>query len=831
MFRNYLLTALRNFTGRKLYTLINVGGLAVGLTCAMFIILFARYELSYDKWVPDSENLYRIELNFHRGGDPWYLATAPFPLLRTMQEQIPEVKATTHLVQEPMTVAVGDRRFAETVAFVDPGFFQVIKLPLVEGDPSRVLAQPESVVLSQSMARKYFADVDPIGKIITVTGSGWACDRTDAACLTAAHSVTITGLLRDLPSNTQLAVDFIIPNSSQADDVSPVYREQAWTSAESFEYVVLAPGADPEAVLGKLGPILDRTIPPTKLAEGMRASEQEQFHLTRFRDVHLTSDNYGGMTPPGSRTTVYGFLVIGALILLIACFNFTNLATARATMRAREISLRKVMGARRDQLIVQFLGESILMALAALVLALALVEPLLPVFDRFLNKPIAFHYLTDWPLLLAIVGIALVAGLLGGVYPAIVLSSFRPAAALRTNAAKQSGSGWLRTGLVVMQFAVSIALGIAAIVVFAQISFARHLDWGFDRDGIVVLRNITKLTQAASDSFANALRANSDIVGVALSDGVPLNLFNVSNTPVEIQGKSQSLTAHVISISPEFPSLYGMRLLAGRLLSTAHGEDVFSSYPFFSSPSAADQNTDHNVLINEEAARRFGYTAEDAVGKTMVGSGERVRIAGVLSDSLIDGARESISPAVYVDYPARRTLLSVRMHSDRVPQTLSYIDKTWRLYAPSSAIQRYFLTDDFDNQFKSDEEQGAVFGIFVGIAITIACLGLYGVAAFTAERRTREIGIRKVFGARTHEVVRLLLWQFSIPVLIANVIAWPVAYYYLHHWLESYTYRISLNPLYFVTASAVALGIASLTILAHAVRVARASPIVALGYE
>jgi putative ABC transport system permease protein len=830
LFRHYFITALRNLAKHKLYSFINIAGLSVGIACAIFIVLFLRDEVSYDRWIPDSGNLYRVELTARMlGRPPWHLTTAPFPLLRTMQDQIPEVKATTHLVPEPMTAAVGDRQFSESVAVVDPNFFQVIKLPLVEGDPAGVFAQPESIVLSQSAARKYFGDIDPLGKTVTVTGSGILCDRNDAACLTAAHPLTVTGVLRDLPNNTHLVADLVMPNSSQADGLRPAYREQAWQSTDGgYEYIALTPGADPDSVLVKVKPIIDQFIDP----ENKGGSDSDQIRLTQFWNVHLTSDNYGGMKPPGSWTTVYGFAIIALLIVVVACFNFMNLATARATLRAQEISLRKVVGATRPQLIIQFLGEALLTAVISLVVALALVEILLPVYDSFLNRPIAFSYVTDRLFIGAIVAGAIIAGLLSGAYPALVLSSFRPAGVLKTSTSTQTGSGVMRTALVVFQFAVSIALGIGAIVVFGQIRFAHNIDLGFDRDGIVILRGMTKLTATASESLAHALRSNPEIVDTALSNAVPFNLFNVDNVQLQTEGQSDFFTAHMVNISPEFPSLYGMRLLAGRLLSTAHGEDVFSSYPFFPPDSAPDPDAGRNVIINNDAARRLGYTAKEAVGQTIVSRrGGHVKIVGVLGDSKIDGLRESVSPAVYADYPLRNTLLSIRISNSHVPATLSYIDKTWRSFAPSSAIQRYFLSDTFDNLFQSDERQGAMFAIFVGIAILISCLGLFGLAAFTAERRTKEIGIRKVFGARTQDVVRLLLWQFSIPVLIANVIAWPIAYYYLHRWLESYAYRISLNPLYFLTAGAIALAIAWATIFTHALRIARASPIFALRYE
>jgi putative ABC transport system permease protein len=822
MFRHYLVTALRNFTRHKLYSFINVAGLSIGLACATLIALFVRDELSYDRWIPDSSNLYRVELTFHLPGRaPWRLATAPFPLLGAMQEQIPEVRAVTHLVPEAMTVAVGDRQFLETVAVVDPDFFQMLKLPWVEGDPNHAFAQPESIVLSQSIARKYFGNTDPLGKTMTVKEAG--CWK-DSGCV-VAHPLTVTGVLKDLPHNTQLAADLVLPNTSQADELLPWWKEHNWTSTEgAYGYVALVPGADRGAILTKLKPILDRNIANSSGAFTL-GSDMEEFHLIPFRSVHLTSDQYGGMRPPGSWTTVYGFSVIAILILLVACFNFTNLSTARAMLRAREISLRKTVGAKRSQLIVQTVGEAVLMALVALLVALALVEVLLPAYDRFLDRPITFHYAADWHFLLGVIAVTVVAGVVSGAYPALVLSRFRPATVLKTSAATQTGSGLTRLTLVVLQFAVSIGLGISAIVVASQIGYLRTIDPGFNRDGIVIIRGANILKPPAQESFARALSAHPGIVAVALSTAVPFDLFNLSNNTVRVPGSPQTFVAHIFNASPEFPRLYGVKLLAGRLLSHERGEDRLSA-------GQPNLNEGRNVLINAEAARRFGYGVEEAIGKTIVTGESRLTIAGVLGDAKIDGMKDPVQPTVYLYKPDDNIILvSVRVHRDRISDSLSYIDNTWRSFAPGSAISRYFLSDIFDSQFKPEEKQDAMFGLFVAIAIFIACLGLFGLAAFTAERRTKEIGVRKVFGARTIDIVRLLLWQFSIPVLIANAIAWPVAYYYLHHWLESYAYRISLNPLYFLTAGVVALAIAWFTVLAHAVRVARANPIHALRYE
>ncbi len=532
MFQNYLVVALRNFVRHRLYSFINVAGLTVGLVCALFIILFLKDETSYDKWIPDSGNLYRVEAVFTLPGQaPMHVGGVPFPIPPAMQEHFPEVQGQTHLTTEGVTVIIEDRTFSERADVVDPGFFQLLKLPLVSGNAAQVFSQPDSVVLSQTMARKYFGDNNPMGKNLTVVSQ--TCDETRSLCHAEKHLMTVTGVLRDLPHNTQIRGDIFFPVTSSADQL-PQKEKEAWLDNHGFGFVRLAPGADPAAVVTKTLALIDRSVDIKKLADmDLRGSQILQIRLTPFQDVHLSTEQFGGMTTAGSWTTVYGFAIIGILIQLVACFNFTNLATARATMRAREVSLRKVMGAKRKQLIVQFMGESVLLALLALVLALALAEVLLPVYAEFLDRPITFHYLRDWPLTLGVIGVAIISGVLSGVYPALVLSKFRPAAILRTNQTKQGGSNILRTSLVVVQFAVSIGLGIAALVIFAQTSFARNIDMGFRRDNIVVMA--ASLPSDARESFSNALRANPNIIQVASSWSVPLD-GNSSNWVVHAPG-------------------------------------------------------------------------------------------------------------------------------------------------------------------------------------------------------------------------------------------------------------------------------------------------------
>jgi putative ABC transport system permease protein len=828
MIKSYLTIALRNIVRHKLYSFINIAGLAVGLACLILIILFVRDELSYDKWIPGSDKLYRVEVTFHVPDRPdIILSQTSMPLPLAMKDQIPEVKAATRLALQTPAITVGSRQFADTVAVVDPNFLQVIPLPLVWGDPHAALANPESVILSQSTARKYFGNENPIGKTISVLKP--PCPPTAATCDNSTVPLKVTAVMRDLPHNTQLVADLMIPNTSIVDRIDQQAKRCWVCNNRTYGYVILAPGADPAQIVTKLKPVLDRSVDLSAFTTiKIPGSQILQPRLVPFRDAHLTTDRYFGMKPPGSWTTLYGIAVIGLLILLVACFNFMNLATARATLRAREISLRKCMGATRRQLIIQFLGESVLMTLVALVLALALVEVLLPSYSSFLQVPLTLHYLSDWPLMLAILGIAILAGLVGGFYPALVLSGFRPATVLRANQSGNPGSGKLRATLVVLQFAVSIGLGIAATVVFQQIDFVRHLDLGFRRDNIVIT-GTNRLSPASMEAFAQALARGPGIIGVTRSSQIA---FSGAGNVMVVQkpGDQHMYTPTHFAVTPDYFQLYGIKIVAGRGFSANRGEDVFTYTESLTAPDEA-KNEGHNVMINAKLARNLGYSPAGIIGQTFIFGKARMKVIGVTTDTLIEGARTPPVAMVYVYAPNFPQNLSIRVQAGRTQEAMAYIERVSRAFVPNVLMTRTFLDDTFERLYSADKKQGQMFAIFVAIAIVIACLGLFGLAAFTAGRRTKEIGIRKVFGARIRDVVWLLLWQFSIPVLIANLIAWPIAWYYLHGWLQGFSYRIVLSPFYFLGAGLMALLIAWATVFSHARRVAAANPIHALRYE
>lgn len=827
MIMHSLRVAARGIASHKLYSLINIAGLAVGLTCVIFVVVFVRDQLSYDKWIPGTQNLYRLELSVVLPGrGPLPMAMIPNPMPVAMRGQIPGVTAMTRLSTWTKTLSIGARKISQDIDVVDPNFFTVIRLPLLRGDPATVFRQPDSVVLSESAARTYFGTADPIGRILTTEGY---CGRHAATCPQVA--LRVTGVMRDLPPNTQLKGDVFIPTTSLANPFPKRWR-QNWFYENGFGFVRLAPGVSPASVTAATAAIFDQDVTPElskKAGVHVLGSKVYRAHLTPFRDVHLDSSRWeGNMKPPGSWSTLYGVATIGMLTLLVACFNFMNLTTARATLRTREIALRKLLGARRGQLTAQFLGEAVLISLLSLLLALALAEVLLPVFANFLRTPISLHYLTDWRLLLLLVGVAVVTGLISGSYPALVLSGFRPAAGLRSGDAGSARTGRLRNVLVVLQFAVSLGMGIAAAVVFGQVNYARHMNMGLHRRDIVIVGSNNHLTGKKEEAFADALRSNRGVIAVGLSGFVPFGQAHMTSQ-IQVPGQAARIYIDTTVIDPDYPKVYGIPIIAGRLLSATRGSDRMHRFGVLSFRDHL--NDGRNVLVNAAAARRLGFSPQQAVGRTILFKRAQVRIVGVLADAKIHGTQEPAPAMVYIYVPSAPMSVSVRLRPGRIPQTLRFIDRTWHTFLPTVVEQRWFLEGSFKQLYRADQREGAMLGVFVVVALVIGCLGLYGLAVFTAERRTKEIGIRKVSGARTFDIVRLMLWRISAPVLISNLIAWPVAYGYLRQWLEGFAYHIALNPLYFVTAGVAGLLIAWATVYANTLRLARANPIRALRYE
>jgi putative ABC transport system permease protein len=642
----------------------------------------------------------------------------------------------------------------------------------------------------------------------------------------------VTGILRDLPYNTQFHGDVFVlyprPLPRTAATSTNLDPDQ-WLTMDVSSYVRLAPGADPQTVARQLSTVLRRHLSPAFMSQlgsiipGAKG-DVIKARLVPLQDVHLTPYTQGsGMKSPTSRILVFGFAAIAALVLLVAGVNFANLATARASLRAREVALRKVMGASKRQLVVQFITEAVLTALLALCLAFSLTELLLPAYSGFLGHTMTLDYLGNWPFVAAMVAIAGMTGLFSGVYPAFILSSFRPGTVLHSKAAAPGRTGVIRTILVIFQFAVSIGLIIAAAAIFYQIRFANRLDLGFDRDNIVMVPvKGVGLSQAALESMTGEISALPGAAGVAMSDKVPGSGNSPANA-VRIAATGASIQVMQYSVSAEFAAVYGVKLEAGRFLSRDHSTDLHHG---------AGPEGGRNILIDDHAARALGFTPEGAVGKAIDLIGGRVTIVGVVHNVLFAGAQAvQVSPTIFYTDPELYSDVSVRLRADRVPETLAAIGGIWQRHVPARPFHSRFVEASVRQLYADTERQSTLLNVFVVVAVFIASLGMFGLAAFVVERRTKEIGIRKIMGAKTGDIIRLLLWQFSIPVLLANAIAWPVAWYWLHDWLSGFAYRISLSPLYFVGAGAAALAIAWATVFVHALRVARANPIRALRYE
>ena len=833
MFQNYVVVALRNLAKHRLYSFINIAGLAVALASAILIMLFVRDELSWDKWIPGQNNLYRAEgVVYPPGRDPITASSSMYPLADVLKNEISGVVETTRLTQQNSAVKYGDKSFFEPINPVGANFFQVIQIPLLKGDPATVLARPDTAVITQSIAKKYFGDEDPTGKVfIFDTGA----------------TVEVTGLIADLPHNTHLDSKIFIPLGSKADraygpDGPNNPGANNWLSFNYYTYFRIAPGVAIDSVVAQFPDMVRKYVRPEPLGlpAGSDTAELLKLNAVAFDELHFsTSQLTFGDVPAGDWGTIYGFTIIAALILLIACINFMNLATARATQRAREVAMRKVVGASRRQLIVQFLGESVMIAIFSLIVALALVELLLPVYSTFVDRPIALSYLRDWDVALGALAMAVITGLLGGIYPALVLSGFRPATVLKSNRSGQSGSGNLRAALVILQFSISIGLGITAAVVYGQTLYARSFDVGLKRDNMLILTGIGRdQVEPVRETLRNELKANPDVISVVASQSVPFDtnenntLWMVSDNPAD------NIIIRQMDVEPEFFEAYGIKLIAGRFLSKDRGEDRRDvDVEDFNAPEPENLS----VLINEAAVRRLGFkTPQEAIGKTVresVGPGSEsettaVRvIVGVVADAHFDSLRQPILPTRYVYTPDGVNHFTVSIKGENIQATTEFVRQTWARLVPDLPIRLAFLDDSYQALYAQDAKRGEMFGLFTVIAIVVACLGLFGLASFTAERRTKEIGIRKVFGARVRDIVGLLLWQFSKPVLIANLIAWPVAWYYLHDWLKGFAYRIDLGPGYFLAAGLGALVIAWGTVALHSMRVARSKPVNALRYE
>lgn len=827
MWRNYLTVALRTLTRNRAYALVNICGLALGLAACLTILLYVRYESSFDSWLPDHERIHQVQATWHEPGQPVSRSQhSPFPIRETLAAGFPEIEALTVLrAGKTVLMKDGQPMFLDAAA-VDPSFFDVFRLEFVDGSAKRALADMNSVVLTESEAVRLLGTARAVGRTITL-GAG-----------EGRRDYPVAGVIRDLPGNSSLKLSLLYRHNPADFDSLPA-SDKGWGNMDQQHYVKLRPGADPAAINAELPAWEKRTIAP-QLIDGRSSSQADilDLKLVPIADVHLGDAVQGALTPPGDARTLATFGIVALLILGMAVMNFINLSTARATQRAREVALRKVLGARRSQLVAQLLGESLLTAGIAMILALAMVEIAGEWIGAWIGADLKVRYTGEGGMLLSALGLFLLTGLLGGLYPAFYLSRFQPAEVLRANkaSAEAPGSGRLRATLVVLQFAIAIGLIVCTSIIYWQTRYVQEVDPGYRRDGLIQIDSAWRFAGDSAE-YEAARREILAIPGVVAAGRTNLGIAatNKSIQAVRAPGAPEGLSMGFYPVDADFFRTMDMRLLAGRFLGDSFAEDkvIRKDGDGVAQPVGGGVN----IVVNREAAKLIGFESpQAALGKTIRVSLDGLdmvpsTIVGVVGDTRIRTARDAIEPLLYRYDPPRTSQVLVRYAEARPLDVMAGLARVWRKFEPEIPFQGRFAEDVIAELYAAERARAALFAAFSALAVLIACLGLYSLATFATERRTKEIGIRKVLGARVRDIVRLLAWQFSKPVILANLVAWPVAWWTMRDWLNTFDARIPLSAGPFVLAGLVALAIAVVTVAGHALRVARLNPIHALRYE
>ena len=834
MWKHYLTVGIRALIKSRTYAFINLFGLTIGLAACLAVLVYIRYELSYDKWLADADRTFQFQQWVIASDDPNVTpgGTQMTSYLSGQRlRQFPQIEQAVYVGrQQPVIVQNGQGTLSENFVFVDGPLFEVLRIPFVRGDPSSALDSPGTMVLTETEAMRRFGTVDALGRTLTIATSRGPTDYR------------ITGVVRDPPRNSHLALSVVARVDFEALFGASSPFLTGWMPKNGWVYARLRPGAE-VAEIARQMPAWERRNIPDTMVGGQRDNigENVDWRLVNVRDLHL-GEPQNGMRPGNDRGTIGALAVVGVLILALAVVNFVNLATARASRRAREVALRKVLGASRRQLIVQFLGESMLLTALATILALAVVEMSLPSLNAFLDADLAVRYFGEEGLLLPVLALVLLVGGAGGLYPAFFLSRFRPATVLKANrsSAETPGSGRLRNMLVVGQFAVSIGLIICTAIIYAQTVYARNIDPGYQRDGILQIGNAYRAPlRPVMDALLREIGAVDGVTSVGRST-IGVATWGMENMTVTPPGATDPVPFELYRVDPGFFRTMGIDTVGGRTFDPNQAMDD-STVPLDADDAdyAALARRGYNIVVNELAARQLGFRdPSQAVGRTILGDDGDVEangrtpltIIGVVGNSRFRSIRDPVAPMMFLYERFQPSWLLVR-YSGNPAQVRAGVERVWKRMAPEVPFEAEFSDQIMAELYDAEEARGIVFAIFALLAIMVACLGLFGLAAFTAERRTKEIGIRKVFGARSRDIVRLLTWQFSKPVIVANLIAWPVAWWVMRDWLNGFDARIDLGPTPFLLAGLLALAIAIGTIAGHAVKVARANPIHALRYE
>ncbi|MFL6735572.1 MAG: FtsX-like permease family protein [Sphingomonas sp.] len=830
MWRNYWTVAVRALAKSRSYSIINIAGLAIGMAACIMILLYIRYEESYDSWLPDVEDTYQLQAWYPhpQDGEPLFLQMSAYVAKDRIKKDFPQVSGAVYALQtQPVVIKDGQASPSKNYLVADDDFTKVVNLPMLEGSGTPAA---QTMILSQSEAMKRFGTEHVVGKTMSTISKG------------VTRDFKITGVFKDIPKNSSLQI-----NAIQRLDYNSFFSEEprfltCWGCQSGWVFLKMRPGTNIKDLEAQEPAWEKRNIPDEPNGSiRFNQGDDQDWHFVNLKDVHLGKAQGGSMTPGNDRRTIATFAIIAMLILGMAVVNFTNLATARAGQRAREVALRKVLGATRKQLIVQFVAESILISAVAMLLALALVELLVHPFAAFLDADLSLSYFGNGGILLPAIGLTLLVGIVSGLYPAFFLSRFQPAQVLKANrsAAETPGSGRLRAALVVMQFAVSIGLIICTAVVYGQTVYARSVDPGYQRDHILQVEDLNRYQLLAkTEMIQEQMKRVPGVIAVGLTD-IGVATDNSSNTGLIPPGSNKQVNIGQYSVSQGYFDAMGLKLLAGRWFDANRpADDMTLNFPLDKNQEVALAQRGVNVVLNAYAARKLGYkNPQDAVGKVIrselfePGTGMvNINIIGVVADSRFRTVRTPIDPIMFQNVKSGPAWMVIRYRGD--PSTVeAAVERQWKQITSDVPFQGKFSEDIIRELYKAEDSRAKIFAAFSALAVVIGCLGLFGLAAFTAERRTKEIGIRKVLGARTRDIVQLLVWQFSRPVIIANIIAWPIAWWLMRDWLNGFDQRIPLTPVPFVIAAAIALGIAVATVVGHAVKVARANPIYALRYE
>ncbi len=803
MFKNYVNIAFRNLVKHKFYSLINILGLSVGLTCFLMIALFVTDELSFDKFHADADRIYRMDFSGTINGAEFITALASVPAAETMVNEFPEVEDATRLRTRGnylIKKSDGEDTFNEDkVTFADKNFFTFFDFNLRSGSPETCLERPNTLVLSQSLATKIFGAEDPVGKTVVLDND---------------EDFEVTGVFDDMPANSHFTFNILMAMEGLEEA-----KSKFWMSFNFNTYLKLQEGFDPVELEAKFPDLIEKYIGP-EIEQFMQASLQEfyeagnnaGFFLFPLTDIHLRSNKLGDIEPPGSMQYVYIFTAIALFILILACINFMNLSTARSAGRAKEVGVRKVMGAYKGQLVNQFLSEAFLITLISIAIAYSLSFLVLPFFNQLADKTIDPQSLFSPNFIAIMIGILFVVGFLAGSYPAFYLSRFRPIETLKGKLNLGLKGGGLRSVLVVLQFSVSIIMIIGTAIVFDQLSYIQNKKLGYSKEQILMIHDPWLLDDKA-ESYKNEAVQHSAVFSGTMSSFLPVETSSNNNLwfPGANPTKDESYVFNEFRVDHDYMETLEIEMADGRSFSRD-----------FPSDSSA-------IVLNEAAVRQLGW--EKGVGMTLSnyeGSQEEPvvvvhKVIGVVKDFHFKSLRNNIEPLVF-ELGRSRGFVSFKISGENIPSTIDFLENKWDEFAPGQPFAYSFLDDRFNEMYKAEQKLGEIFGVFAFLAIFIACLGLYGLAAFTAEQKKKEIGVRKVLGASITSIVTLLSKEFLKLVAIAIVIASGISFYVMSGWLEEFENRTDINVMVFILAGLAALVIAWVTMSFQSWSAARANP-------